>query len=161
MNRSWLFQASWKQVVHQTKMTVVFQIYDKTCVTIRKEQIILHFLSKSNSRNTPETIKMKKNFAFIKAMNILAKIISIKIFRTLEIDKGLHQPTEHLLEKVAAPQKEQWGWWFPSLHSCIEALDHQLCDLTSSENHHPSDLRVGKNLFKTPPRSHPQKIITI
>lgn len=50
---------------------------------------------------------MKKNFAFIKAMNILAKIISIKIFRTLEIDKGLHQPTKHLLEKVAAPQKEQ------------------------------------------------------
>ena len=81
----------------------------KHVVTIRKEQIILHFLSKSNSRNTSETVKMKKkkNFAFIKAMNILAKIISIKIFRTLEIDKGLHHPTEHLLEKVAASQKEQ------------------------------------------------------
>ena len=40
-------------------------------------------------------------------MNILAKIILNQNFQNVGIDKGFHQPSEHLLEKVTASQKEQ------------------------------------------------------
>lgn len=57
--------------------------------------------------------KDQKIFSFIKGMNTLAKIVIINLFRTLEIDKGSHQHTQHYWKNWLNFSKDSEAGGFP------------------------------------------------